>query len=772
MAAKEHPDYRQELDRLDDTLRYIDQTILSQISKKAKVDQTVKSTMMHFDSSDSENYITLMINTMLQDRMGLRLKNLASSRKKPYFARVDFHEDGAARKEKIYIGKTSLIREEDQEVIIVDWRAPAANLYYEERLGRAGYQCPEGMIRGELGLKRQFSLDDGKLLDIMDIDITTNDEFLQSYLGANADNRLKDIVSTIQAEQNRVIRADMWNPLIVQGAAGSGKTTIALHRIAYLIYTYEKTIKPESFLIIAPNKLFLNYISEVLPELGVEKVKQTTFIDLALDLLKCRLKVQDPNEKLAFLTNTTAISTAESALVTKSSLFKSSMDFKRILEAYLHQREDTYLPEGDFKLGPYSIMARDEILTLFREEYPDLPFRKRMGRIQHVLQRRVRSEMARLGERLQKVCDQKVMALKNMSLDEDSMRKQIIRTIEKKDAQIREISSESRSAVKNYLDRTGKRTPLQYYTDFFLDGSFEKLSDGRIDKELIAYIKRTTLHDIKEKNPETEDLAPLLYLKLEVDGLDQKIPIEHIVVDEAQDLSVFQLYLLRRLIRGSSMTILGDLCQGIHSYRGTTDWNTVMEEVFQGKCRYLTLKQSYRTTVEIMDAANTVIRKLAYDLPLAEPVIRHGQVPEIRPVADLAEGSGRIVENIRDCQSNGLQTIAVLCKTREECMELGKRIRKQIPDIRIITGKEKEYPGGTVILPAYLAKGLEFDAVILADASADSYPEDPLHAKLLYVSMTRPLHRLYIYYRGKLTPLLDGLKETALALSPKTSRKN
>jgi DNA helicase-2/ATP-dependent DNA helicase PcrA len=763
MAAKEHPDYREELGRLDYTLKYIEKIIVSQVSKKAKIDQTVKSTMLHFDSANSENYITMMINTMLQDRMGLRLKNLATSRKKPYFARVDFHEDGAVKKEKIYIGKTSLIREEDQEVIIVDWRAPAANLYYEERLGRSGYKCPEGLIRGEMDLKRQFSIDGGKLLDIMDIDITTNDEFLQSYLGANADNRLKDIVSTIQAEQNQVIRADMWNPLIVQGAAGSGKTTIALHRIAYLIYTYEKTIKPESFMIIAPNKLFLNYISEVLPELGVEKVKQTTFIDLALDCLKLKLKVQDPSEKLAFLTDTANTSAGESSLVTKSSLFKSSMEFKRILEAYIQKREETYLPQADFQLGSFTIMTRDEILSLFKEEYPDLPFKKRIGRIQYVMQNKVKSERIKLTEKLQRICDQKVMILKGMQSEEDLLRKQIIQCIEKKDEQIAEVNRASKFAVKDYLSKIENRTPLQYYADFFLDGSFEKLAASHLDAELINTIKQTTMKFINDKNLELEDLAPLLYLKLEVDGLDQKIPIEHIVVDEAQDLSIFQLYLIRRLIRGSSMTILGDLCQGIHSYRGITDWDPVMDEVFQGKCRYLSLKQSYRTTVEIMDAANSVIRKLTYDIPLAEPVIRHGHVPVVRHTASLAETSEWIAGNIEDCRKSGYQTIAVLCKTVEECRQLGKLINKHGQDIKVITGKEKEYPGGVVMLPAFLAKGLEFDAVIIADASTDSYPDDPLHTKLLYVAMTRPLHRLYIYCQGELSPLLDTLQKCSSA---------
>jgi len=360
-------------------------------------------------------------------------------------------------------------------------------------------------------------------------------------------------------------------------------------------------------------------------------------------------------------------------------------------------------------------------------------------------------------ERVQNICDQKVYALKQSPMKESERRLRILQTIEEKDANLARIRSASKSAVKSYLKQIRKRTPLEYYRDFFLSGGFEQLSEPYIDPGQIRYIRERTLDHIHQGNPEMEDLAPLLYLKLETDGLDRKTPIGHIVVDEAQDLSVFQLYLLKRMMHGGSMTILGDLCQGIHSYRGITDWNTVMEEVFQGKCRYLTLKKSYRTTVEIMNAANAVARRLPCDLPPAEPVIRHGQPPEIQRACDFTELSDKMAKNIRDCQENGLKTIAVLCKTEEECRELGRQIRKKVPDIQLITGREREYPGGVVLLPAYLAKGLEFDAVLLSNASENCYPEDELHTKLLYVAMTRPLHRLYIYCIDKLTPLLNGL---------------
>ncbi|HEX7714012.1 MAG TPA: UvrD-helicase domain-containing protein, partial [Bacillota bacterium] len=272
-----HPAFPEESARLRETLKQVNQSLEDATQRKQYTDKELQRLERVGNADNSQGYIDLMVGQALKEGLVLKLRNLEGAQKKPYFARIDFTEAGKKKPEKLYIGKLSLTREEDQQPIIIDWRAPISNLYYESRLGPASYHCPEGEIGGDLQLKRQFSIEEGILERIFDIDITTNDQFLQSSLGANAADRLKDIVATIQAEQNRIIRADLEQPLIVQGAAGSGKTTIALHRIAYLIYTYNRSFRPEQFMIIAPNRLFLNYISEVLPELGVERVKQSTF---------------------------------------------------------------------------------------------------------------------------------------------------------------------------------------------------------------------------------------------------------------------------------------------------------------------------------------------------------------------------------------------------------------------------------------------------------------------------------------------------------------
>lgn len=762
MPAEKHPDYRAEFDRLEYTLGYVEKSLSNMLFEKEKLDDNVAKSLRHFDSSSSESYIGLMIGTMFQGSMELRLRKLKDAISKPYFARIDFREENKQSSEKIYIGKLSLMREEDQELVIVDWRAPVANLYYEERLGECSYICPDGRINGKLSLKRQFSINEGKLLDIFDIDITTNDEFLQSYLGASADNRLKDIVTTIQAEQNRIIRADMWTPLIVQGAAGSGKTTIALHRIAYLIYTYERTFKPENFMIIAPSKFFLNYISEVLPELGVEKVKQTTFEEFAMELIGRKFKFRDEYEKLTMFVNssTSKDGLKQNEFVKKASELKASMLFKGAIDKYIETIERDFIPREDFKVGSVVLYKYEEINDLFTREYRDLPMTKRVDEIKKHLTNRLKARKGSIVERLQYTCDRRVVYLKDNMEDSEERRRLIIEAIDSKNDMIKNIESESKVAVKEYIKRISKLDPFQYYVDFITKKEiFDVMLEGMADEELIKFTRKYSGDILRSGFIEIEDLAPIIYIKYCIYGMDEKIPVKHVVIDEAQDFSAFQLYVLKKIIKDSSFTILGDLCQGIHSYRGTKNWRDIMENAFAGtKIQYLTLEQSYRTTVEIMDAANRVIDKLHDEnLVTARPVIRHGEEVEVIVKDTTREIAEDINIKMGELLEENFKSVAIICKTLEECQRMHSYLKKAKYSPYVITGKEKEYKSGVVILPSYLAKGLEFDAVFIANVNEQEYREQELDIKLLYVSMTRPLHRLYIYSEGKPSPLLDGI---------------
>ena len=761
MSAKSHPAYKEELKRLNYTLEYVEQNLSIMTARKSELDKDMESGKKHYSSESSQSYIDLMIGSMLQDRADVKLRNLFAARSKPYFARVDFQENEKLSSEKFYIGKMALIREEDQELIIVDWRAPVSNLYYEERLGDAHYASPEGNVEGQLLVKRQFSINEGKLEEMFDIDITTNDEFLQASLGSSADNRLKEIVSTIQAEQNSVIRADMWRPLIVQGAAGGGKTTIALHRIAYLIYTYEKSFKPENFMIIAPSKLFLNYISDVLPELGVEKTKQTTYEEFAFNVIGQKFKINDPNQKLIQFveTNKTEEQRSYNELLRKQSELKCSMFFKEIIDQYIETIENDFIPKENFTLGGRTILSYEDINKLFIKEYRRHPIVKRIDEIKKHLQNRLKAQKEYLAEDVQGKCDRYIAKVKRAMEPSDERQELIVKAIDKKNEVIGKLQEYSKTAVKSYIAKISKTNPLQYYRDFLENQElYSSIVLDKTDEATADFLRSYTLQVLDSDTVDLEDVAPIMYLKYKIYGVDEKIPVRHIVIDEAQDFSVFQIYTLKNIIKDSSFTILGDLSQAIHSYRGIKDWNDINQYVFDEKSEMLTLEQSYRTSVEIMEAANKVIATLQDDkLIPAKPVIRHGDPVSVVSKLNRKEIAEDIAGKIKELRKQGFKSIAIICKTAKECEEMHSLFKKGKDSPYIITGKEKEYKSGLLIVPSYLAKGLEFDAVFVADASAENYTTSELDTKLLYVALTRPLHKLYIYHIGERSKLLKDV---------------
>ena len=751
MPAINHSEYQNELERINYTLGYIDKNLEDLEEKRVIESNKLLGMKKRYNSDNSQNYIDMMIQTMLNDRIDLKIRNLHVAKLKPYFARIDFIEDGKEEKEKLYIGKMSLMREEDNTIIIVDWRAPIANLYYDGRIGNENYDCPDGKISGQLVLKRQYVIDNRILHEIMDIEITTNDELLQQSLGSNADNRLKDIVSTIQAEQNKIIRSNMFVPLIIQGAAGSGKTTIALHRIAYLIYAYEESFIPENFMIIAPNKLFINYISEVLPELGVDRVHQTTFEELAMHIIEKKIKIIDYNQKLIDIIE------KNDGKLKEISTLKSSLKYKDMIETYIKVFEKLILPRENFKLFDYTIIKLDEINNLYYKELVYLPVNKRIENIIKYISKRLKDKKEWIIENLQDECDKKVLQLKYLP-ESPQRQKMIIEVLDEKDEKIHKINTYSKNAICKYIKKISKN-PIQIYNEFIKDEKlFNIISKKIFTIDEFKYLREHTEKVINSGTYEIEDLAPIMYIAYMIFGIPEDLTIKHAVIDEAQDYSIFQFYVLKKILKESSFTILGDLCQGIHSFRGTTDWSHVIENIYiEEKCEFLTLAKSYRTTVEIMNCANKVIELLKDDkLFLAQPVLRHGDNPIIVKKDCLTDVSKDIVKKIKEYRESGYKSIAIILKKQDECERVFKEIKDKIDGIELISGKIDKYNGGVVIIPSYLSKGLEFDIVIIGNANSENFQNNELDAKLLYVSMTRPLHKLLIYYVGEKTIFIDN----------------
>ena len=764
MSLHQHPHYLQETERLNYTIQYLKNMLFSadERIKELKLDtRQAYSELLKGDSSISYSRIMLDANFL-----GSIIKNydsMVKALKKPYFSRIDFKHAGTNEFASYYIGKTSLLRAEDNEPIIVDWRSPMASVYYDGRLGHVTYPSVEGINEGELSLKRQYTINDGKLEAIFDIDITTTDIFLQAALEENKDNRLKDIVSTIQTEQNEIIRADISSPLIVQGAAGSGKTTIALHRIAYLIYTYESYLSPDNFLIIAPNRLFLNYISEVLPELGVEQVKQTTFIDLVYDLCGINYKLNPPDKKLIeFITHQKSENknNKKLSLSKAASQFKGSLTFKTIIDSYVDTVEKSFIPKEHFTLEEYTLYTKEEIEKMLLTDLAYLPLYKRLEELKKTLSNKLKREKVGIINSVETFYDKQIQYLWDTMAPSEERRQKILSLIDARDKKMKSLQSAAKTALAKYLALYQKSNVMTHYIELTTHAAnICRFNTASADTEVITFLCSHTAELINKKVIEFEDLTPILYLQYKLFGLNKKMSVKYIVIDEAQDFSLFQIYTLKEIFHTELFTILGDLSQGIHSYKAINNWNDVLEKVFtKGRSKFLTLEQSYRTTIEIMNLANEVLKLSNLpDLVLAKPVVRHGRKPQIYRIPDFNELIPTLEAKINSLKNENYTTIAMICKTTDECAKIKKGLdKKKQVTAKVLTSDDVHYEGGILIVPSYLAKGLEFDAVIILSLNEDYYVET-LDIKLLYVAITRALHSLDILCCGENLSLFNNI---------------
>lgn len=743
-----HKDFEKENTRLQETKEYIEEVIDISLKSKKAFQGNIKQAMVDLDYLDSSlSYVNILTNTKFLEMTNREFRNLVNIRLKPYFARIDFQASDSEKIDEFYIGKTSLYKKDTHEPVIVDWRSPIANLYYEGRLGDVAYKAEGETFNGNLSQKRQYIIENGELEEIRDIDITTRDEILQASLSGNVDSRLKDIVSTIQGEQNQIIRADMDRPLIVQGVAGSGKPTIALHRIAYFIYTYAENFNPNNLMILAPNQLFLDYISEVLPELGVEEVKQTTFVDFFTEVMVGEFKFTKLDEKLLTFIEKGDTDHQQEKWV---SGFKGSNDFIKIIDAYYEEIIKNFIPDEDIMLERYKLYNAKKVKELFYEQYLYLPPVKRIEKIKLVLKNHVKAKQKDTIKNVEEVYDKHLEKAMNGIKEEVMRHKKVIAISDKKDAHVAELKKQSRNVVGRYIKQFKFKDVFSYYLELFKDKE-KLLNYGEIDgldEKDIDYLCDHSLAILSKKIIEVEDAAPLLYLQHKLFGFDKKIEVNNVVIDEAQDYSVFQFYALKSVLNTDLFTILGDLSQGIHSYRGTNDWNEVKERVFP-RATYLTLEQSYRTTVEIMELANEVIKySKSSGIVYAKPVVRHNDKPQLTVFEKNQEVVAFIETRIIKLREETFKTIAIIGKTSGDCNKI-KQLMDKYTTIKSNILNEEEYIDSSevAIVPSYLSKGLEFDAVIIITID-DLYDKDnDLDVKLLYVAMTRPLHRLYIHVK-------------------------
>ncbi|QTD41262.1 RNA polymerase recycling motor HelD [Sporosarcina sp. Te-1] len=742
---QKHPDFDFELERLDYTKKYM-QTLLEVSQRDVKSSQEqIRHAMADLDYLDSSlSFINILTNTRFFEMARSQKEGLEAIQQKPYFARIHFQTEGE-KDQFLYIGKTSVFHQETQEPIIVDWRSPVANVYYDGRLGDLTYQVRDEEISGHLFSKRQYKIEEGELLDIRDIDLTTNDELLQEALSGKADVRLTEIVSTIQAEQNEIIRANLHQPIIVQGAAGSGKTTIALHRISYFLYTMTD-FPANKLMILAPSKLFMDYIGDVLPELGVGNIYQSTFDEYVLQATGLSLKLTDPNRKLEHLTAAESMG-EESLFLTR---MKGSLQYRTIMQRYIEKlEEDTASLFEDVYIDKYRIMRATRLKRLFMEDFRYMPIEKRLDRIKLVMQtevtRKRKQLYSNLSAKYEEALDKALYGIR----DDEKRRARITRVMEERDTRLPAIEKEGKSKVASYMKRFKKHHVKRLYRNWLTDQELQE----KLAFDWTADERNLLLEAHRKETWETEDLAALFYLHVKIKGLSDDWKMRVVFIDEVQDYSEFQLSALQEGLGTDMFTMVGDLAQGIHSYRALTSWEPI-QDMFP-RATYTTLQKSYRTTIEIMELANEVLKEMEEELPLVEPVVRHGREPEFYDMQELeTEKFQAIYEEIR---LRGHRSVALICKTRKEAREIFSKLESAGMSVQLLEEQSDIDGDRMLIVPSHLSKGLEFDAVIVA-AFDDPFRDQPIDRKLIYVAMTRPMHELHLITSAS-PEILGGLRK-------------
>lgn len=734
----DHPAAREETAHLNETLEIVAQQQLISAEELTVAKKNLQDTFRF----ERDNMDLLGVRQIMFDRSEQAVRNMAAARLRPYFTRVNFTEESGV-KQVYYIGKHSVFRPNSVEPAVIDWRSPIANLYYSGQVGKMHYVAPDGEVRGELTLKRQFGIENGELISIFDTDVVSKDAYLQSVLGATTGERLRDIVTSIQAEQNIVIRHPANVTLVVQGVAGSGKTTIALHRIAYLLYTLQDSLRPEHVLILAPNPLFLNFIAGVLPDLGVEKVRQTTFPLLVsgwLGKLLPRVNTADQTDRLL------ALPPDEREDFIDMMHYKGSLEFTRRLDQWLDAFEERLPPQDALKFGPFTLFTPEQTRAFLVEGEKPFPFAVRIERFKKELTQRAKEAAGKVNAWLEAETQRRADALHALP-DSPQRRERLFKLYQSRDQRLKETNERVRPFVDEVMKAFPALRPIELYRAFLTD----LLSESDPDSPVCAAAEYT-LERIGSR-VEPEDVAPIALIALRAHPLE-RMDIRHIVIDEAQDFSPAEFLLLRRMTHNAPMTVVGDLMQGIRSWRGLTDWRTLTDDLLGGKAVTHALVTSYRNTVEIMNTALRVaLKRPVPGQTEVKPVLRHGPEPEIIAFSKPAEQTAQIERLIRGWQSDNVKTIAVIDRTDAQLKALLKALPADL-NARILDVNGELYEGGVLLARAGDIKGFEFDGVIIANASEARFPNTELDARLLYVCLTRPLHRLACLYEKTLTPLL------------------
>lgn len=591
----------------------------------------------------------------------------------PYFGRIDFLEKKENSKVMpIYIGIHTFYDPESRATLIHDWRAPVSSMFYDHELGEAGYRSPSGEIKGVISLKRQYRIRGDKMEFMIESALTVHDDILQKELSSNADDKMKNIVATIQREQNRIIRNEDIRTLIIQGVAGSGKTSIALHRIAYLLYTFRDSISSKDILIISPNKVFSDYISNVLPELGEETVPETSMEQILSGVLEHKYKYQT-----YFGLVNELLEKPSSSLIDRIA-YKASFGFISELDKFILHIENTYFKAADVKLTKYITIPAPFIEEQYLR-FNRYPIRRRFD------------------------------AMADYMLD--MLKIQYAFT----------VTTAGRNLLKKEIRLMfAGNNDIQVYKDFF------KWTNNP------GMFKMRKGHTL-----EYSDLAPLAYLHLALEGNgNQPFRVKHLLIDEMQDYSPIQYKVIQKLFP-CRKTVLGDAGQSVNPY-GSSTAETIQKSLTASEI--MKLCKSYRSTFEITDFA----QKIHPNAEL-EPVARHGEKPQILQFGSAVEELSGIMGLISTYRKSGYKSLGIICKTEQQARKMADMLKSYANDISFLSSQSSAFVQGIVITSAHMAKGLEFDEVIIPQTDERNYRSE-IDKSMLYVAVTRAMHRLTLTF--------------------------
>jgi len=701
-------------------------------ARKEMWENTTHSSSDFDKLSDLNQYLSaLNSQTFSYTELEKRIAKYEKMIDSPYFSRIDFTEAGYDDTEKIYIGLFNLMDENTHEIKVYDWRAPISSIYYRSELGPVEYKAPSGIIKGTVSLKRQYKIINGKLEYFFDSNVNIVDELLMEALSKNMTSKMKTIVETIQKQQDLIIR-DLDNDLlVVQGVAGSGKSSVALHRIAFLLYQgLNLQLSSNNIIVISPNTLFSKYISNVLPELGENNISEYTFENIFVKLFDNKLSVKTKSEN--FENIICAETEIKRNLLRSYDEFKGSTVFLKIIERFIKYFERKLIPFEDVYFDGEIIETRQLLKAFLLSGKLDMPTAKKLKIIESRIMDRIHDK--------KNIRRSKIEEAVNKSKEHEFEVKAFTRV----------LAARETSLFLNRIHRFTEFNSYDLYKKLFSDKNlFKKLAKGLSLPDNIDEIIDCTNQSIADPyNIPYADGIAMMYLKVKAEGTDSLSRIKQVIVDEAQDYYPMHYYLLKNLFKEARFTIVGDVNQAVERKSDISFYDEIISIFNFEKSNKIFLNKSYRSSYEISKFSERFLEEGIN----TEYFKRTEEIPEVVYKKDSESLENEMIKNIDSYKYQGYNSIAVICKNRKEAVNLYFRIKGKI-NVKLVDYLGEQNLNGIIIVPVYLAKGLEFDAVMVYGVDNKNY-NTVYDKKLLYVACTRALHRLSLYYTGKISRFL------------------